>query len=48
MAADNLAAEQGHALLHAFPSLSMVSVLLGAAGDADGDALRLIEHHRTQ
>jgi cation diffusion facilitator family transporter len=43
-----VAEEVRHALLHALPGLSMVSVLLGAAGDDDGDALRLVEHHRSR
>jgi cation diffusion facilitator family transporter len=41
-----LAEEVRHTLLHAFPSLLMVSVLLGASGDDDEDALRQIAHHR--
>jgi cation diffusion facilitator family transporter len=40
-----VAEEIRHALLHAFPRLSMVSVLFGAAPGEDGDALRIIEHH---
>lgn len=41
-----VAKEVRHALLHAYPSLAIVSVLVGTADDSDGDALRVIAHHR--
>jgi cation diffusion facilitator family transporter len=40
-----VAEEIRHALLHAFPRLSMVSVLFGSAPGEDGDALRVVQHH---
>jgi cation diffusion facilitator family transporter len=41
-----VAEEVRHALLHAYPSLAIVSVLVGTPDDSDGDALRVIAHHR--
>ena len=41
-----IAEEVRHALLHAFPRLVLVSVLVGSAHDDDDDALRSIAHHR--
>lgn len=41
-----VAEEVRHSLLHAYPRLSIVSVLVGTLEDGDGDALRVIAHHR--